>query len=48
MRSINEHVSRPFTQDEVVTLIKKIKHKQAYGIDNVINEQPQRINCNYC
>ena len=38
MQSINEHINRPFTQDEVVTLIKKLKNKKACGIDNVINE----------
>ena len=38
MQSINEHINRPFTQDEVVILIKKLKNKKACGIDNVINE----------
>ena len=38
MQSFNEHINRPFMQDEVLTLIKKLKNKKACGIDNVINE----------
>ena len=38
MHSINKHIDRPFTQDKVLTLTKKLKSKKACNIDNVINE----------